>query len=41
MKSKPNRDAVLSKLKELHGVTLRQLSRITGIPKSIIHRSLK
>lgn len=32
------RDAVLLKLKQLNGVSLRQLSRITGISKSVIHR---
>lgn len=36
---KKDRDDVLGKLKRLNGVTIRQLSRITGIPKSIIHRS--
>lgn len=32
------RDEVLSKLKKLNGVSLRQLSRITGISKSVIDR---
>jgi putative transposase len=35
---KENRDAALAKLKELNGVTIRQLSRITGISKSAIQR---
>ncbi|MFE4520872.1 transposase [Cytobacillus firmus] len=35
---KGDRDIFLSKLKELDGVSLRQLSRITGISKSVIHR---
>ena len=35
---KEERDAVLANLKELNGVTLRQLSRITGISKSVIDR---
>lgn len=33
-----NRDAVLSRLKRLSGVSVRQISRITGISKSVIHR---
>ncbi|NMD72622.1 transposase, partial [Bacillus sp. DNRA2] len=32
------RDEVLSKLKKLNGVSVRQLSRITGISKSVIDR---
>lgn len=32
------RDRIVAKLKELDGVTLRQLSRITGISKSVIGR---
>ncbi|MDQ0215903.1 REP element-mobilizing transposase RayT [Oikeobacillus pervagus] len=36
---KDKRDAVLVKLKKLKGVTIRQLSRITGISKSVIHRA--
>lgn len=32
------RDVVLLKLKQMNGVSLRQLSRITGISKSVIHR---
>lgn len=32
------RDAVLLKLKQMNGVSLRQISRITGISKSVIHR---
>jgi len=35
---KKSRDAVLIKLKKLDGVTVRQLSRITGISKSVIQR---
>ena len=34
-----NRDETLVKLKQLNGVTVRQLSRITGISKSVIQRS--
>jgi len=36
---KDSRDATLSQLKQLNGVTVRQLSRITGISKSVIHRA--
>lgn len=35
---KENRDATLVMLKGLNGVTVRQLSRITGISKSVIQR---
>jgi putative transposase len=35
---KGNRDETLVKLKQLNGVTVRQLSRITGISKSVIQR---
>lgn len=35
---KDNRDATLAILKEINGVTVRQLSRITGISKSVIQR---
>lgn len=35
---KQNRDAVLSRLKKMEGVTVRQLARITGISKSVIQR---
>ncbi|WP_461178212.1 transposase [Virgibacillus ainsalahensis] len=35
---KEDRDDILIKLKALDGVTIRQLSRITGISKSVIHR---
>lgn len=35
---KEKRDATLAKLKEMNGVTVRQLSRITGISKSVIQR---
>lgn len=33
-----NRDAVLLQIKKLEGVTIRQISRITGISKSVIDR---
>lgn len=33
-----NRDAVLAKLKKLNGVSIRQISRIAGISKSVIDR---
>lgn len=32
------RDAIIRKLKEIEGVTVRQLSRIIGISKSVIDR---
>jgi putative transposase len=35
---KENRDTTIAMLKELNGVTVRQLSRITGISKSTIQR---
>jgi putative transposase len=35
---KEKRDATLAKVKKLNGVTVRQLSRITGISKSVIDR---
>ncbi len=35
---KKDRDKVILQLKELRGVSARQLSRITGIPKSVIDR---
>lgn len=35
---KSERDAVIRELKALKGITIRQLSRITGIPKSVIAR---
>lgn len=35
---KGKRDAIILELKALHGVTFRQLSRITGISKSVIGR---
>ncbi|MFE8700858.1 transposase [Cytobacillus sp. FJAT-54145] len=38
---KDKRDVALARLKELEGVSLRQLSRITGISKSVIHRALQ
>lgn len=36
---KGNRDATLAKLKKLNGVTIGQLSRVTGISKSVIQRA--
>ncbi|WP_404356437.1 transposase [Cytobacillus firmus] len=36
---KETRDAILFKLKQLEGVSLRQLSRLTGISKSVIQRA--
>ncbi len=33
-----NRNAVLSKLKKLKGVSIRQIARVTGISKSVIDR---
>lgn len=36
--NKESRNAILAKLKEKEGVSLRQLSRITGISKSVIQR---
>lgn len=36
---KEKRDAILAKLKTLNGVSQRQLSRITGIPKTVIQRA--
>lgn len=36
---KKDRDALLFKLKKLNGVTVKQISRITGISKSVIYRS--
>lgn len=32
------RDDMIRKLKEMRGVTVRQLARITGISKSVIDR---
>ena len=32
------RDEIIRKLKEINGVTIRQLSRVTGISKSVIDR---
>ncbi|MEH7222985.1 transposase [Bacillus sp. JJ1566] len=32
------RDSVLSQLKETTGISIRQISRVTGISKSVIHR---
>src|SRR4051794_20537722 len=37
---KEERDSLLARMKGLNGVTIRQLSRITGISKSVIHRVL-
>ncbi|OAS87805.1 MULTISPECIES: helix-turn-helix domain-containing protein [Metabacillus] len=36
---KGDRDRTLAILKELEGVTIRQLSRVTGISKSVIQRA--
>lgn len=36
---KSKRDEIISKLKLLNGVTIRQLSRMTGISKSVIDRA--
>ncbi|WP_231514937.1 transposase [Oceanobacillus salinisoli] len=36
---KENRDAILAELKALNGVSQRQLSRITGISKTVIQRA--
>jgi putative transposase len=36
---KENRDTILVRLKELTGVTVRQISRVTGISKSVIQRA--
>lgn len=36
---KENRDAALGMLKQLNGVSVRQLARITGISKSVIQRA--
>jgi alcohol dehydrogenase YqhD (iron-dependent ADH family) len=36
---KETRDTVLAKLKSLNGVSQRQLSRITGISKTVIQRA--
>lgn len=35
---KSSRNAIIAKLKELNGVSIRQISRITGISKSVIQR---
>jgi len=35
---KEDRDAILTNLKEIKGVSLRQISRVTGISKSVIER---
>lgn len=34
--NRSHRDEILAKVKSLNGVSIRQLSRITGIPKSVI-----
>jgi alcohol dehydrogenase YqhD (iron-dependent ADH family) len=36
--NKENRNEILRKLKKLEGVSIRQLSRITGVSKSVIQR---
>ena len=35
---KRKRDDIIKNLKSIEGVTIRQLSRITGISKSVINR---
>lgn len=35
------RNVIIAKLKDLDGVSVRQLARITGISKSVIHRVMK
>lgn len=39
--NKANRDLILSKLKDINGISCGQLSRILGINKKIIERTLK
>jgi putative transposase len=36
---KEDRDAILVKLKAVNGVSVRQLSRITGISSSVVQRA--
>lgn len=36
---KDERDSILAQLKEIDGISLRQLSRITGISKSVVERA--
>lgn len=37
--NKKNRDELLKKLKEIEGVTIRQIARLTGISKSVVQRA--
>lgn len=37
--NKKDRDKLLKKLKEIEGVTIRQVARITGISKSVVQRA--
>ncbi len=37
--NKKDRDKLLKKLKEIEGITIRQLARITGISKSVVQRA--
>lgn len=39
--AKESRDAILVRLRKLDGVSIRQLSRITGISKSVIQRAVQ
>ena len=36
---KANRDSILKELKNIDGISIRQLARITGISKSVIGRA--
>ena len=36
---KDNRDEIIRKMKEMQGITIRQLARMTGISKSVIDRT--
>jgi putative transposase len=38
---KEDRDAILASLKEIRGVSIRQISRVTGISKSVIERVVR
>lgn len=37
--NKKDRDRFLKKLKDIEGVTIRQVARITGISKSVVQRA--
>lgn len=37
--TKDNRDAILAHLKTIEGISIRQLSRITGVSKSVVERA--